>query len=293
MKRTPIVTVFVTLAAVAAGCVAQPAAQPAAQPVAPVPDTQVLHDAEQLVLRDCMARAGFEYRITPPPSVPDQREFPYVVDDVEWARKHGYGSDIQQRLDAVRAEDPNQRYFRSLPADRRPAAAAAANGTRPIGLTAKDPEGITVTRSDQGCRTEVFRELYGDPQTWFQTSTTVTGLKALRMRRVLADPKFAAALVPWSSCMRAAGYDYPSPADLRARQPEQPVPFADEQRMAVTEATCAGQSGLAATAKELDAHHEAEVNKQYQAALDTQHRLQQAALPHARELLLRQDRPGS
>ncbi len=288
MKRTPIITVFVTWGAVAAGCAAPPATQPAAA----VPDSQVLHDAEQVVLRDCMAKAGFEYRITPPPSVPDQREFPYVVDDVEWARKHGYGSDIQQQLDALRAEDPNQRYFRSLPADRRSAAAAAANGSRPGGLTAKDPDGLTVTHSDQGCRTEVFRELYGDPQTWFQTSTTVNGLKSVRMKRVMADSEFTAALVPWSACMHAAGYDYASPAELRARQPEQPLPVADEQRMAVAEATCAGQSGLAAIAKQLDAHYEAVVAQQYQAALDTQHRLQQAALPRARELL-HQDRPGS
>ncbi|MGW5744760.1 hypothetical protein [Amycolatopsis sp. NPDC003861] len=287
MKRTPIITVFVTLGAVAAGCAAPPATPPAAA----VPDSRVLDEAEQVVLRDCMAKAGFEYRITPPPSVPDQREFPYVVDDVEWARKHGYGSDIEQQLDALRADDPNQRYFRSLPAERRPAAAAAANGPKPLGLTAKDPDGGTVTRSDQGCRTEVFRELYGDPQTWFQASTTVAGLKPLRVRRVMADPKFTGALGPWSACMRSAGFAYSSPADLRAHRPEQPA-FADEQRMAVTEATCAGQSGLAATAKELDAHYEAELNQQYQAALDTRHRLQEAALPHARQLL-RQDRPGS
>jgi hypothetical protein len=284
MNRTSTVTLLVTLAALAAGC--------AAQPAVPAPDTQVLHDAEQLVLRDCMAKAGFEYRITPPPSVPDQREFPYVVDDVEWARKHGYGSDIQRELDALRADDPNQRYFQSLPADRRPAAAAAANGTRPVGLTAKEPDGLTVTHSDQGCRTEVFRELYGDPQTWFQASTTVNALKALRAKRVTVDPKFVAALVPWSSCMHATGYDYESPTDLRARQPERPLPFADEQRMAVTEASCAVHTGLAATANALDAHYEAELSKDYQAALDTLHRLQQAALPHARDLL-RQDHLGS
>ncbi|OXM59119.1 hypothetical protein [Amycolatopsis vastitatis] len=283
MNRTSTTTLLVTLAALAAGC--------AAQPTAPAPDAQLLHDAEQLVLRDCMAKAGFEYRITPPPSVPDQREFLYVVDDVEWARKHGYGSDIQRRLDAFRADDPNQRYLRSLPADRRTAAVAAANGTKPVGLTAKAPDGLTVSRSDQGCRTEVFRELYGDPQTWFQTSTTVNALKAMRVERVNADPAYVAALVPWSSCVHSAGYDAKNPTELRAGQPGQ-LAFADEQRMAVAEADCAVHTGLAATAKALDARYETELSHDYQAALDTQHRLQQAALPHARDLL-RQDNPDS
>lgn len=286
MNRTSATTLLVTLAVLAAGC--------AAPPAAPAPDTQVLHDAEQVVLRDCMAKAGFRYELTPPPSVPDQREFPYVIDDVGWARKHGYGSDIQRRLDAIGADDPNQRYFQSLPADRRPAALAAANGTKPTGLTATDPDGITMSRSDQGCHAEVYRELYGDAQSWFQAATTVNALQGVKVERVTADPKFAAALGPWSQCMHTAGYDYKSPTALRAAlpDPQHPLPFADEQRMAVSEAKCAVDTKLAATAKELDAHYDAALHDEYRAALDTQRRLQQAALPHARDLV-HQNRPGS
>ncbi len=281
MNRRSRVLLGLALVTALAGC--------AGPSLAPLPgsDDDVLHAAEQIALRDCMARAGFEYQITPPPAVPDQREFPYVIDDVAWARKHGYGSDIQRQLDSIGNNDPNQKYFHGLPEDRRTAALAAANGAKPIGLTAKDPDGIVSTRSDQGCHAEVYRELYGDAQAWFQASTTVNALNGVRVERVTADPKFAAALGPWSACMHTAGYDFKSPTDLRASlpAPDQPLPFADEQRMAVAEATCANDSKLAAVAKELDAHYDAELHQEYRGALDTRRRMQQAALPHARDLV--------
>jgi hypothetical protein len=254
-----------------------------------LPDSDALDLGRQILIRDCMRHAGFEYRVTPRPIVPDDREFPYVIDDVGWARKHGYGTDIQRSLDALRLADPNKRYFNGLPAERRSAALAAANGAKPTGMSARDPGGMTMTRSDQGCQTGADRELFGDPQAWFQAEVTVRALEPIRVGRVTADPQFAAAARPWSACMQAGGYPYVSPVDLRDHlpPPEKPLPFADEQRMAVAEATCAVDSGLATTAKTLDARHDALVRQQYQADLDTEQRLRQAALPRARELVRR------
>jgi hypothetical protein len=250
-------------------------------------DVDALRTAEQVLLRDCMKRAGFEYQITTEATVQGECEFPYVIDDIAWAQRHGYGTDIQRGLEKLRADDPNQRYFHSLPAARRPAAIAAANGSEPTGLTAKDPEGMVMTRSDQGCQTAADRELYGDAQAWFQAKVTAQALKAMRIERATADPRFAAATAPWAACMHAAGYDYASPAKLRETlpPPERPLPFPDEQRMAVTEATCALSSGLASTVKALDAHYDAQLRQQYKHDVENERRLKRAALPRARDIV--------
>jgi hypothetical protein len=250
-------------------------------------DADTLHAAEQVLLRDCMVRAGFEYQITPASAVPDQRTFPYVIDDVAWAQRHGYGTDIQRSLTALRAADPNQRYFRSLPAARRAAALVAANGARPTGLVAKDPQGGVMTHSDQGCQADVDRELYGDAQAWFQAKVTAQAMSPMKVERVTADSRFTTATAGWAGCMRSAGYHYDNPAKAREAlpPPEKPLPFAGERRMAVTEAQCAVSSGLSATAKALDTQYELELHRQYSHDLGIESALKQAALPRARDVL--------
>ncbi|MEU5977874.1 hypothetical protein [Streptomyces sp. NPDC047315] len=246
-----------------------------------------LYRAEQLLLRDCMRRHGFVYQPVPKNPVPEAREFPYVVDDVAWARRHGYGSDIDRESARLRDADPNQRYFQNLPPERRAAALEAANGRRPVGLTAKNPDGTTLTRSDQGCRTDAERALYGDVQQLFQARSTAGALPDVRRSRVLADPRFAKATKPWARCMRAAGHPYDTPADLRQKLPssDRPLPRQQEIQLAVAEATCAGTSGLAETAASLDRQYDHELRQRHRADLETGYRLQLAAVPRARSVV--------
>ncbi|MEV6647758.1 hypothetical protein [Amycolatopsis sp. NPDC051371] len=131
------------------------------------------------------------------------------------------------------------------------------------------------------------QELYGDARVWFQARVTRDGLKALRTGAVLADPGFAEAARPWASCMRAAGYPYATPAELRGHLPpaEKPLPSPEEQHMAVAEADCAASSGLASTASTLDARYGARLTEKFKADVGTAERLEQAALPRARELV--------
>jgi hypothetical protein len=250
-------------------------------------DSEILDVARQILLRKCMEQAGFDYRVEPPPRIPDDREFPYVIDDAGWAWRHGFGTDLQRARENLRNSDPNQQYFSSLPTGRRVAALQAANGRQPNGMSAKDPSGTVVQRSDRSCQVTAEQELYGDARVWFQARVTRDGLKALRTGAVLADPGFAEAARPWANCMRAAGYPYTTPAELRGHLPpaEKPLPFPEEQHMAVAEANCAVSSGLAATAATLDARHGARLTAKFEADVGTAQRLEQAALPRARELV--------
>ncbi|MEV5766344.1 hypothetical protein AB0L34_17490 [Micromonospora sp. NPDC052213] len=276
------------LAATAVAAVALPLAG-SAVPASPgrtggvgADDRRVLGLAEQLLTRECMRRAGFELWVVPPAPADQLRSFPYVVDDVAWARAHGFGTDLVAATDERRRADPNQRYFAALPAERRVAALAALNGARPEGLEARVPSGGVVRRSADGCTSEAQRQLYGDLPAWYRTSKVVANLSYLRQRRVLADPAWTAALRSWSRCVRQQGYPVDTPDQLREAVVTRGR--AAEVAAAVTEARCAA-GGLAATARELDARHRADLTAAYRREVATRERLEQAAVPRARAVV--------
>lgn len=269
---------------VVAGCATEPELRALTET-----EKALLHDAEQVLVRDCMTRAGFRIWITTYDDQPER--FPYVVDDIDWASQHGYGTDLRRRADAQAAADPNKSYFESLPPDRRKAAVAALNGTGPGRVEAVLPTGGLMAKYDNGCTSEAWRELYGDLEAWYRATKVTEVLPGLWRQRVVADPAFTAAVARWSGCMREAGHPYKSPAAARAaarsaaRSPDA-MPGRDvEIHTAVAEATCAGRTGLAATARELDQSCRADVHAKYRAELDTKLRLQLEALPRAQAVM--------
>jgi hypothetical protein len=265
-----------------AGCAAEPELRALTET-----EQALLHDAEQVLVRDCMARDGFRIWITTYDDQPKPERFPYVVDDIDWASRHGYGTDLRRSADAQAGADPNRAYFDSLPADRRKAAVAALNGTGPGRVETVLPTGGLLARYDNGCTSQAWRELYGDLAAWYRVTKVAEVLPGLWQRRVVTDPVFTAAVARWSGCMREAGHRYESPAAARAafRSSDATTGRDVEVRTAVAEATCAGRTGLAATARELDQSCQAGVRAEYRAELDTRLRLQLAALPRAQSVM--------
>jgi hypothetical protein len=249
----------------------------------------LLYRAEQVLVRDCMARHGFTIALPSADPVADDRAFPYVVDDVGWASRHGYGRDIQQQAERSRDADPNGRYLRSLPPARRAAALAALNGPRPVGLRAVLPDGAVATHSDQGCTAEAERDLYHDLETWFRAYTITRNLPRLWQSQVVADPGFAAATAEWAGCMKQHGYLYATPVQSRAAalDPKAPLPHDREVALAVAEATCATGTSLAATANALDDRYATQVRARYHNAVSDRQRLEHGALGRARSIIAR------
>ncbi|MEU5218727.1 hypothetical protein AB0G79_21355 [Streptomyces sp. NPDC020807] len=250
-------------------------------------EDRLLHDAEQRLLRDCMARHGFVYRVFPLDDVPEARTFAYVLDDAAWAGRHGYGSELRRRQRELARTDPNRAYFAALPAARKAAALVAANGPSPDGLTVRLPGGGTVRRSDRGCVAESRRLLYGDGGAWFRASNRVEALEQLRRGRVTAEAVYGARLDAWRVCMRRAGHPYAAPADARdaALSPVRPLGERREVALALAEVRCGAESGLARTARELDDRHGRLLAREYRADVETRERLRAAALPRARLVL--------
>ncbi|MEU8465952.1 hypothetical protein [Streptomyces sp. NPDC029003] len=260
--------------------------------------SRLLERAEQVLIGRCMAQRGFRYAVTePPPQARAKRSFPYGLDDVAWARAHGYGGRDDRASEAARRADPNQRYFHGLSARGRAAARTALMGASPAGLTATAPTGTTLTASPDGCIARAERSLYGDLAAWFRVKVVTMNIRPAQEAKVRADPRYAEAVGAWAACMRAAGRPYASPDDSRAAAAafaeELPPDRADaaESALAVAEATCATGTGLSRVSQALDHSYGDEFRARHRGDIDLRRRLQNAALPEAERVVPPSDRP--
>ncbi|WP_371657684.1 hypothetical protein [Streptomyces sp. NBC_00280] len=245
-------------------------------------EKSLLYEAEQAMVQSCMARKGFQVWKVPENPVPEDKSFPYVVDDVAWARRHGYGSDVRRRIDQVRRSDPNRRYLQGLPPNRRTQAVDAYSG-RTGGLEVRLPTGVTAGRSTDGCLAETEGTLYGGLGNWFRAKAVTDSLGSIRRADVFADPQFRDSTREWAACMREHGHRYADPGQARAEFASDTAKDRNKEvRTAVDEARCAHSSGLSATARRLDARYDKRLQQKYRAAVDSRLRLERAALPRAR-----------
>ncbi|MFE5808507.1 hypothetical protein [Streptomyces sp. NPDC056491] len=265
------------------------AAQRAAVRAVDASELDLLHTAGELLVRDCMRAQGFSYWPVPRVPHPDLRDFPYGVDDVDWARSHGFGRGIERLLDEEAVSGPAGQYERGLSAGQRDARGAALLGPDARGLEVESPLGGTLGHSDRGCVTESWRQLYGDVRLWYRSSETVNQLAAVRTGRVNQDPAFGKALAAWSECVGRRGHPAGHPVRQREEQLARTGPEAEAQDvpMATAQAECARSSGLADTAQDLHRRLSDKIRSDNRAAFDAMRRMQVAALPTARDVVAR------
>lgn len=166
---------------------------------------ELLRQAEERLIKRCMERHGFTYTEQPPPSAA-AREFPYVVDDVAWANRYGYGH--------TRERDVNDGTLEKLTPDQQRAWRQTLIGSGDQ-LTADIPGLGRISAPDNGCTAEARRNLYGDLTKWYGVRRVVDHLDTYLSNKVTGDPRYRAALVPWAKCVRHHGYRVTTPIDLR------------------------------------------------------------------------------
>jgi hypothetical protein len=280
-----------TTATGCAGTTTTPGATGSSTPRAAGSTAETLRLAEQLLIKKCMEKEGHKYWVEP--AAPDDISvrFPYVVDDPAWARAHGYGTDLRRQRVAEVRSDPNQRYFHSVPAGTRAVLVSDLNGAQAQGLSARLPNGIRVSHSDQGCQATAQRQLYGDLQAWFRATRVTDSLAGMRVGLVTDDKRYKAAVKPWARCMHERTYTYADPARARAAAtgPETPWPHAKEVGLASAEAACAVSSGLSSVAKSLDAEYRDQLRRSHPRETADLARLKREALPRAREIVAHGD----
>lgn len=252
----------------------------------------VLDRAEELLVQRCMARAGFSFWPAAVAGAAEREGHGYVLDDVGWAKKYGYGGQFAKKAERSRRDGPNASYLNALPRTRQIRYDAALDG-RLSGdaLEVELPQGGTVKTPGDGCRATAQTKLYGDFPTWFRARTISTNLTSLYVPDLVRDGRFREAVEAWSACMRAKGHDYADPPAVRAELPELTQGLDDaeahavEVRLAVDEATCATTTRLAATGRELEREYRAEKTARYSEDARTYQRLRLSALARAHEVV--------
>ncbi|MEV0323111.1 hypothetical protein ACIBKX_33685 [Streptomyces sp. NPDC050658] len=167
----------------------------------------LLDRAEDVLVRRCMARHGFRYRTATSVTPDELRDFPHVVDDLAWARRHGYGGGLLRKAQRQRAERPNSAYVQRLSPERRHAYATALSGDGAKAMEITIPSGGTIGQSSTGCLAEAKGNLYGGLREWFRAETLASNIPdhADEVRR---HPDFRSAVRQWSDCIRAKGHPY-------------------------------------------------------------------------------------
>lgn len=280
------------LALATAGCTATSTESTSRDPGPELSNAELalIERAEAILVKGCMEKHGFKYW-APPPAISDEgRDFPYVVDDVGWAHRHGYGSDLFARQERLRKNDPNTKYLNSLTPERRAAASVAFGGSGTSSVEVRVPGGATIGQSATGCLAEAQQALYGDFPAWVRAQAITGNLSQLFRPAVERDHRFTAAVESWAGCMSEKSLPYPSPLEIQKALPGLTGGQTTEQarvierRLSVAEATCANKTGLAATTRTLDQRYGDPVRKKYGKEIDAKRRLQRAALERARDI---------
>lgn len=270
--------VLVVCGLVAGGCGSPAPADPAAA-TRPLSPAAKLWLAEEILISRCMAAHGFRYAVTSATSVAQPPAFTYGINDVAWARAHGYGLAGQARLARLQHDNPNARYVASLPAGRQAAYNLTLDGSPPHRLSVTVPNGMVVTQSADGCLAAAEARLYGNFAAWFRAETISDNLLPVIAAKVYASSRYRRALAAWSACVRAAGHPAATTDDLRARAAAGGPGL--ERELAVTDATCDLKVGLAATGQALDRQLGAPVRARYRPQIQAGARLRLAALRRA------------
>ncbi|MFV0131979.1 hypothetical protein ACLGIH_01690 [Streptomyces sp. HMX87] len=230
-------------------------------------EKDLLNDAEQRLITDCMRGEGFSYTVDPPPPnrsrAPDR---PFGLDDVAWARRHGYGlaADGRSGDRGGAAQTPagsQERYLASLTPERRLAFDRALNGTDREAIVVEVPGRGQILTSADGCQAEARSRLYGDLHRWTEAKAIVVNLGYITWDQVVSEPGYTKALEGWRDCMAARGLPYRSSSeaigDVASRRPQHTGESARkrEMRTAVADAECNRDAGLSRTGTRLLREH--------------------------------------
>lgn len=226
----------------------------------------LLGEAEQRLIADCMRDKGFEYRLDPDGPRSEAPERRFGLDDVAWARRHGYGLAEADRSgdrggEAAAENSPQARYLASLPPGRRAEFDWALNGTDRAAIVVPAPGRGQIFTSADGCQADARGRLYGGLREWTEAKAAVVNLEYLTFDEVVVQPQYTKALADWHACMTARGLAYPSSSEAIAAVAKESWSrtaedaWKREVTVAVADAECNREAGLASTGTRLQREH--------------------------------------
>lgn len=250
---------------------------------------QRLHYAEEILTHNCMRDAGFKTWIAPLDPVSDDRTFFYGINDVDWAKRNGFGFNIRSLIEKYRSREPNARYFGSLSDTEKERALDAFNGA--IGSDEYEvavPSGGTSTRSKSSCVAIAQGELYGSALEYFRGTEIESDLRTTAINQTLNDPAYAKAIGAWSECMGNRGYQAENPDTFKASYtPSDPSrgPSEQERAAAIAEAECVRDTALSDAGQRIQQEKYTFLSIPWQTELNALDRMRQAGDSKSRTIL--------
>ncbi|GIH16863.1 hypothetical protein Raf01_50350 [Rugosimonospora africana] len=218
---------------------------------------QILTDAENHLIADCMHAQHLPY-VIPPAASPTTT--PGSANDLASRSRIGYGLYQQyasKTPDGGPAAQPgsNDYYLAHLPEpeQRRYRTALRGDDTDRAGLKLGTGQQIAYPR--HGCEPQARQRLYGDLVVDAQITYIPQNVNQAATVQQQQDSRYRAVLAQWSDCMATGGQRYATPADVRARldaryRADGPSDALRQQEinLAVQDARCADRVHLDATA---------------------------------------------
>ncbi len=185
----------------------------------------------QEAIRQCMAKAGFEYQ----PVLPPDAAFGVAgeeFDEEEWVRTQGFGITTWYGNEEAMTEttmageewvDPNQEMLEAMSESESTAWYEALYGTEEEqaegSVTEVDPEtGEEFTMMSgygAGCQGEAYEAEYGEQEAANELWTEINPAMETMYEQVQADPRIVELDQEWSACMAEAGHQYESMTQMQ------------------------------------------------------------------------------
>lgn len=264
-------------------------------------ETKLLHDASEVLVRNCMTARGLRYQQVPGTDRnKSSAANPYGLLDPTTVGADGYGM-TSEFLGAGQAQpaDPNDPVIASMTdaeqQEWRTALTGSAANHQPLSM----PDGTMLTIPSDGCVAEASSELYG--AAWDRLYLTFQGYANLVLSRTEQDAAYRQGITAWSECMSEAGYRYQSLQDPRreinqllekAPPPAEPGLTGELRQIALTElavaradAGCERDTGLNEAVTIAQRTTEAAtLTPQIRADLETLWSMRRTALDHAQQI---------
>ncbi|MEE1753370.1 hypothetical protein [Streptomyces sp. SP18CS02] len=227
----------------------------------PAGTKRLLADAEQELVRTCMARRGFSYFYDAATAeafeaAAGDRLREMHRDDVERARREGFGNITEERTGS-KAERAEAGYLKKLTPRQREAWSNTLGGPPDQPTIKVEVPGVGVMESPaSGCLAQARTELYGAYEKWIRADTFVNSRFLPVNDEVKKSPDYARVTREWSSCMRDRGREFTTPDDaLEAAAAESRAGAGifrkPDHGTAVASAECDRKVGLSRTHREL------------------------------------------
>jgi hypothetical protein len=207
---------------------------------------RALFEARQILLRDCMVDAGFEYSI--PEYIPDPQYPRYGLQDAETAAEFGYA--WLDNIGLSNEGDPNAEFAKTAGWEE------AFFGDFDARYQVPDDNSI-VLRPGVGCIWESDLVLYGEsPVDHYTLTMAVSGVRGEAAERFMTDSRTGTVAGEWSACMEDAGFDAVAPWEAASLRTDADP---DGKSAAVADVGCKEQTDLVARFAEIESLIQAEL----------------------------------